>query len=131
MIFHLALESNDWTWRDFLRNWGSSLRSRVRTLPVHQLANLSELPVGVYIFTDHEIQTPSQRSLLAQVWRQLEDDGRSRLLNHPLGVSGRFELLQELYRLGINEYRAFRIDEIPRDLRFPAFIRYDNDHRGS
>lgn len=73
----------------------------------------------------------AQRELLAQVWDQLERDGRSRLLNNPRRVIGRYDLLKLMYAKGINNFRAFRIDELPSDLRFPVFLRVENDHRGS
>ena len=131
MIYHVATSTNDWTWQAFLRSWGRPLKSRTQTLQLHHLANLKELPVGTYIFTDHEMLTRPQREVLAQVWEQLEADGRSRLLNHPLKVLGRFDLLSLLHRQGINDYRVFRPDGVPPDLRFPAFLRFENDHLGS
>lgn len=46
-----------------------------------------------------------------------------RQLNHPVQSLQRYELLRRLSDAGINNFRAFRLDEIPDDLCFPAFIR--------
>ncbi|HVT13901.1 MAG TPA: hypothetical protein VHE55_16680 [Fimbriimonadaceae bacterium] len=131
MIFQIAREGNEWTANVFLDNWGKELAPRFRTVMFHELSEVKSLPVGTYLFGDLEIATQGQRRLLAQLWNALEQDGRSHLFNHPVEAMGRYDLLKTLAREGINDFRAFRIDELPRDLRFPVFLRIESDHWGS
>lgn len=131
MIFQIAQEGNDWTANEFLRNWGKELASRFETVTFRQLAGATHLPAGTYLFTDLEMATPAQRGLLAQVWDQLESHGGARLFNPPLKAMGRYDLLKALAANGVNDFRAFRIDELPSDLQFPVFLRIETDHWGS
>lgn len=131
LIYLITHEDNAWTWNDFLESFGRELVGRVWPVCPNDLIGARQLPVGTYLFTDHEVMTIAQRDVLAQVWDQLERDGRSRLLNHPRRVVGRYELLKLLHAKEINNFRAFHLDELPSDLRFPVFLRVENDHRGS
>lgn len=131
MLFHIAREDNAWPPFEFLKGLGREIAPIFQTGLYHQLADASELPVGTYIFSDLEMASPLQREILGQLWRQLEAHRGSRLLNHPLKAMGRYDLLKALHADGTNDYRAFHIDEIPSDLRFPAFIRVESDHQGS
>ncbi len=131
MIYQIAREGNEWTANVFLDNWGKELAPHFRTLMFHEFADAQSLAVGTYLFGDLEIATQEQLRLLARVCDALERDGRSRLFNHPIRAMGRYDLLTTLARDGINDFRAFRIDELPRDLRFPVFLRIESDHWGS
>src|SRR5579862_4738847 len=131
MIVQVARQENAWTADAFLDGWGSAVSPVFRTKPFQEFADATSLPVGTYLFSDIEIATRLQLDLLAQVWGQLKDHGASRLLNHPLKTMARYDLLKALHSEGINEFRVFRLDEIPDDLRFPVFVRIATDHQGS
>ncbi|MFI5426707.1 hypothetical protein [Aeromicrobium sp. UC242_57] len=54
-----------------------------------------------------------------------------RTLNSPARWSGRLGLSQALSAAGRNDFRAFRLGDVGPDLRFPAFVRWENEHSGS
>ena len=132
MIYHVAQVDNDWPPREFLKSWGKPLAPRFRSIHTHQLAEATELPLGTYLFTDLERQTPVQRQLQAQIWEQLNrHSDKVNLLNHPLRALGRWELLNRLYADGANRFRAFRFGDLHDDPRFPVFLRIETDHDGA
>ncbi|HWD41265.1 MAG TPA: hypothetical protein VG944_20645 [Fimbriimonas sp.] len=132
MINHIVTAEFDYTVRDFAKTWAREISRRFQTIHTHLLAGVVKLPAGAYLFTDMERQAGLQRELQAQIYDQLAAAGDSvRLLNHPTRSLMRFDLLTMLYEKGINPYRCFRGFEIPSDLRFPAFVRQENDHHGS
>ncbi|MFI5385524.1 MAG: hypothetical protein ACHQ50_05320 [Fimbriimonadales bacterium] len=131
MIFHLALEANAWPPNEFLKGWGKEIAPIFQTGMFHELADTPELPIGTYLFSDLEMATALQRQVLGQVWDQLEAHQGSRLFNNPMKVKPRYELLRSLYDEGGNDFRIFLLDEIPKDLRFPVFVRIATDHYGS
>jgi hypothetical protein len=53
------------------------------------------------------------------------------VLNDPDHALLRLELLEELYRLGLNRYRAIRATGNLRELRFPVFLHEEFRHTGS
>ena len=96
MIYHVAEIDNDFTLRSFVRNWARDLVRHVQTIQVHQLAMATRMPVGTYIFSDIERETPLQLELQAQVFEQLAAYGPPmRVLNHPTKVLRRLALLNE------------------------------------
>lgn len=132
VIYHVAGADNDWPPKAFLRHWAERIGPAFRTINTHQLAEVSSLPRGTYLFTDLERQDEGRRRLQAQIWDQLAEHApQVRLLNHPLRAMGRRELLDALYADGINPYRAFRPNDLPDDLQFPVFVRMERDHLGS
>lgn len=100
------------------------------TLHVHQLAQVDTLPTGTFLFTDLERQTQAQRELQGQVWDSLAATPGNRLLNHPIKAMGRRMLLDELHRTGSNAFSGFGIKELDRTIRYPVFLRIENDHQG-
>jgi len=132
VIYHVAGADNDWTPKAYLKSWGRALAPTFRSIHTHQLAEVRELPVGTYLFTDLEKQTPRQRAIQGQVWDQLARGSDSvRLLNHPGLALGRHALLQALHQSGSNRYRALKLNQVDDRLRFPVFLRNERDHEGA
>lgn len=131
MIYHIAERDNDFTLRDFVKDWAPTIARRLQTINTYQLALATKMPLGTYLFTDLERQPQLQLELQAQIYDQLERAGGCQLYNHPLKSLKRFDLVRRLYDLDLNSYRAFRALEVPDDLRFPVFLRMEKDHGGS
>lgn len=131
MIYHIAERDNDFTLRDFVRAFAPELVRRFQTINTHQLAMATKMPVGTYLFTDLERQSPLQINLQSQVHAQLKAAGNCQLLNEPGRSLGRMGLIQALFERGLNSYRSFPALDPPADLRFPVFIRIARDHGGS
>lgn len=130
MIYHVVPQENSWPPDEFLASWAPALRDRFKSIQVQDLSKHSALPLGTYIFSDIERQTSWQKELQAQLADQLLAAG-CKVLNHPAKVHCRFQLLTELQNRGANSYRVFDASSLPQDLRFPVFLRMDNDHNGN
>lgn len=130
MLYFLA---TDYQWRSyhlFLASWGKQLANRVRVISYDRLFRTDRIPVGSYVFCDIELLSPVAAETAVAYWRALASSGHElRLLNDPLRVMRRYELLRELHERGINDFDVYRLTEARRPKRYPVFIRGENDHR--
>jgi hypothetical protein len=101
----------------------------VQALPYQDLFRRSELARGTYVLTDFDRLSESLRGQVEEIAGVLDSHGVRRL-NRPAGWLSRRELLERLHAEGINPFRAFRLDDLPGDVRYPVFLRLENDHRG-
>ncbi len=137
MIFYLSKKHHQYTMRMRLRDlamplpWREELLRRLRLLSYEEAFRLKALPVGSYIFTDLDRLNPEQTERAAILWDALRSSGHGlKVLNHPVLSMRRFELLRQLRERGINDFDVCRLTD-RRPLRFPVFIRSENDHLGS
>lgn len=131
-INYLVTRQHKYTMADYLASWGSALADQIGILPYDALANLTTLPEGVYIFSDLERLTDEQRALLALIWQRLEQaEGEVWLLNHPLHAMRRYELLKTLAQSGQNSFDVYWLNELPRPLTRPVFLRHADEHEGA
>jgi hypothetical protein len=132
MIHYLVTAAHQYTMDAYLRqSWSAAVRDRIRILCWEDLAALSELPRGAWIFSDLDRLDPEQRLAAAKLWADLAGSGRAtRLCNHPERVLGRHALLRRMHEHGVNQFRAVRADA-DTALRFPVFVREEVEHTGS
>jgi hypothetical protein len=117
--------------RDFLARYGRALRGRLCAVPYEELFAARSARAGTWIFTDLDKLTAAERADAAEIWRRLEESGEPvRLLNHPLRAKRRHALLRGLRAAGLNDFDAWRLDELPAAPRFPVFLRVEDDHKG-
>jgi hypothetical protein len=131
MLHFFVTKRGDHTLKVYLNDWVGELRA---CIAVHFYEDYPwiEASSGTYIFTDLERLSSGQLDLAIDYARQLQRSGVDlRILNSPEKVLRRLDLLNEMSRIGINRFRAFRLREIPEDFRFPGFLRMDNDHNGA
>ena len=109
------------------------LAERIAILTYEALPQQTTLPAGTYIFAGLGVISAVKREIAIEVWSQLAQAGPSvRLLNHPGGVLGRYDLLQKLHEMGRNDFRVYCIAELAeRSPRFPVFVREAQHHTGS
>jgi hypothetical protein len=132
VIFYLVKAAHRYTMATYVRGWTSQTGGRLQFLPYELLPGLKELPAATYLFTDLERLTPAQLELTRELWRQLAGAGDAvRLLNDPQRVLGRYELLRTLHERGQNRFRAPRASDDLGSLRFPVFVRREDEHTGS
>ncbi len=150
----LVHRGKEYTVRKYLESWGQSLASRIRvahypglrstgrTAAKRLSQNLRAWRVGVlrppdpsqgqkriYVFTDLERLSPNETKLAMGLYRQLEEHpATAAILNHPLDSMRRFELLTHLRQSGSNQFAIYRADDLPRTLRWPVFVRDENEH---
>ena len=131
MITYVVTRRNAWTVRAFLDTWGSSISERFRVVHYEDLGRLTAVQPGVCIFSDLDRLAPRDVERASELRRQLLRSGRVRTLNDPARSLRRLELLSLLHDQGINHFRARRVTDLGRPLRYPVFLRYEDEHWGS
>jgi hypothetical protein len=115
--------------RAFVRDWAGALAPRLRLIAYEDLRPSDLAEDGAYVFTDLERLFGHEMALARRIEAQLDRHPlRPAILNRPSRYAGRFGLLERLHAAGINEFRAFRADAVPADLRFPVFLKRDYEH---
>ncbi len=132
MIFYLAIGREAYTITDYLDDRGAKWRGQIAVIPYESLSRADSLPVGTYIFSDLDRITHAQRLLAQNLFEALlKSQSDMLLLNQPNKFVGRFDLMRSLYEQGINDFNVYRPHEVPHDVRFPVFLRYERDHLGA
>lgn len=132
MIYFICQIESVWTINGIIQEMPTSLSERITTLTYEELIDCQLLPHGSYVFCGLEIQSPAQLEFNVQIWETLSRESSAiGLLNNPLKVLHRYELLERLEAKGINDFRAFRAsDSVPDDLAFPVIVREERNHSG-
>jgi hypothetical protein len=101
----------------------------VRTVSYGELsARADSLPRGTYVFTDVD-RLPAHAAMQAAVhYRGLRELGQ-KVLTDPARIRSRFGLLRALNRAGINDFDAYRAEDLEEPRRWPVFIRLEGNHR--
>jgi len=115
----------------YVQHRAGLLRDEFRILHFEDLTTQTEFPRGIYVFSSLDQLTPAMSNLVLAVYEQLKDVEGFRFLNHPAQTLKRFELLNELHSLGMNEFRAVRANSNLKGLRFPVFVRSERLHEGA
>ncbi len=131
MIVHLATSRGS---RSITKHlwYRPVLNQRVVSLTYEQILDVDTWQRGVYLFTDSERMTSAQRVYASQLWERLnEHPGAYILLNHPTRHLARFRLLRKLFDDGINDFNVHRIEDLDDTVRYPVFLRYEDQHIGA
>ena len=132
MIFYLVTKEANYTMDQYMRSWGPSPGSRMQIIQYEDLPRLRTLNPGTYIFSDLERLSPPRLKIACEVWNALAEAGSEvKLLNDPSRVLCRYDLLRKLFEDGRNSFKAIRASESLAGLRFPVFIREENQHNGN
>lgn len=119
------------TVNQFVNQWAPELRAHILTLAYENVSFRQPLPGGVCVFMDFERLLPGELSLARRLAAALQAfPEKYAVLNPPARWIGRLRLLEVLHERGLNDFRAFRPDALPGDLRFPVFLRSELDHGG-
>jgi len=111
---------------------GKPMASVVRPMTYARLFKTTSIKAGLYIFSDLERLTPVETELAAKIWSTIRNSGQQiMLLNDPIRGMRRYELLRSLYEQGINPFNVYKLTEVRMPERYPVFIRFENDHKGS
>ena len=132
MIHFLATPDGLDTMYMYFASWGRRFIWDIRPVTYAEVLDQPQHPPGAYIFGDLDRLEGPMRQRTAELWQRLNDRGDDyRLLNHPTRTLRRFDLLQRLAAEGINRHRAFHITDSAQAMRFPVFLRRENDHDGT
>jgi len=149
MIFFVVTEDGSRSLHTYLAGRGSVIADRLRVVLYSELARMDRLPLGTWVFAEHDRLDAAHRDFAALVAERLGEAGAgARVLNDPRKVRLRLDLLRAAHEAGVNEHRAWAATDIRFDtsdrahngdsdtvradsLRYPVFIRHANDHLGS
>lgn len=130
MIHFLVTRSYAGPIASYLETWGRDVAPRLRIVHYETLPRTTRLGRGTYVFSDLERLAPAQLELARLVCGRVRDAG-CRILNDPSVALRRYDLSRRLHEEGVNDFRAYRLDECPPAPRFPVFLRGEDDHDGS
>ena len=131
MIYFLVPAAHDFCIRDYLDVHGVALREDIRIIHYEDFFQQKEFAPGTYVLSALDQLNAANIQLLKEIYRQLKDVPQVRFLNNPLTTLQRFDLLLELNRQGLNDFRAVRAGEDPVHVRFPVFLRNERIHGGA
>lgn len=84
-------------------------------------------PAGTLVFTDFDYLNVIETETVANMALAAErEEPAVRILNHPIGVCERYQLMKRLSRSGISEVMVSRLDDEEMPRRFPVFIRAED-----
>ena len=144
MIHVVVTETKRRIVEDYLTYEGAPLADRMRVHTWEGLAAARSLVPGTWVLADLDALGSVGLEVARLVRAALEEAGL-RVLNHPDRTLRRLDLLRALHREGINDYRAFHVEELvggtagagttggsldPTELRYPVFVRGASDHFG-
>ncbi len=135
MINFIVPWDQKWIFENLVNRVSAENSSILKIITYHDLSRQDKLLAGIYILTGYGVLTKIQKEAAVQVSNLLESGGSEfMIMNHPGRVLERYMLLKTLHQRGINQFRAFRINEIQDNsikLHFPVFIREEGKHSGS
>ena len=132
MISFWVSESGRFGIEEYLRRRIPTLLGRLSVVPYEQLDTEMTVPEGAHIFAGLCQLSTTGLEVVASVYQQLRDRApEARLLNDPLRVLQRFDLLSLMHAEGINRFNAYRAIPEEQDLKYPVFIREESGHGGA
>ncbi len=132
MIHFLVPAAGKFGIDDYLAKYGVALADRVTPVTYEELPTRTRFERGTWILAGLERLGPASLALVTAVHSAMESAGGFRTLNHPTRTLRRFELITELHRRGLNDFRAMRASRADlRALRYPVFLRTENAHDGA
>jgi hypothetical protein len=131
MIFFVTVSTQDTCMRDYLSLWGRDLQSRLSVVYYEDLLAQPAVLPGTYILAALDQLDPASLELLTEMHRGLSAHAGFRFVNDPVRTLGRYRLLDELHREGLNDFRVARATGDLRSLSLPIFLRGENRHDGA
>ncbi|MGY8767220.1 MAG: hypothetical protein ACKVH8_02155 [Pirellulales bacterium] len=129
MIYYLVSSRHSCTFSPYFEDWGKPVQDLVKTLYYEDLDLQKPFAPGLYIFTDHERLLRPEMKIIKQLASQMEQyPSHFRIFNNPNTALTRFKMLESWYESDINQSRAYRIDSLPEDIKFPVFTKREFDH---
>jgi hypothetical protein len=132
MIYFVVPRDQEFGILDYMETWGRNLVGLLSVLHYEELPGRTSVPAGTYIFSALDQLTAGGLRLVSELQAQLRaSPAVRRVLNDPKTALPRLELLEKLYRQGLNRHRAVRATGSLGELRFPVFLHEEFRHTGS
>ncbi len=125
MIVFLTTGSHQYTHKDVVE--AARGRIDVGVMTYDRLFEKKPIKTATYIFTDLDRLSGPDLSSAATAYRKL-NDASLRALNDPAKFCSRFGLLRLLFREGLNDFNAYRVEEKCTPEKWPVFIRCASGH---
>ncbi len=121
-----------WGIERFIAGWAPGLADVIRPTAYDDVRVSEPLPPGAHVFADFERLMRPELAMVRRLHRRLAAQPDSYVtLNDPAAWRDRLGLLEDLARLGLNDFRAYRLRDLDTELRYPAFLRWANQHSGN
>lgn len=130
MLYFCTTRRHDYVIKGHLNTLDRKSRLGIQSLSYSSLFTRRRIPAVPFVFADLERLDDRDLMQLVPYWESLDAAGL-KPLNHPTRYLKRYELLRKLYRLGINSFNIYRLDDDLSSVRYPVFVREVNEHRGS
>ena len=128
----IVTERGSHTFRDFLNDWGGATRNYINLHTYEEKPKLSQIKASAYVFTDLERLDDAGLREAEEMAREIDRYfPGARIINHPSTILTRLPLLDKLYGVGINPFRAASLSSLPLALKPPVFIREIREHTGT
>jgi hypothetical protein len=127
MLVFITTPAHAYTCRALVSGRLGAALPRTRVISYDWLFGRATVPRATYIFSDLERLEPWQARLAGELYLRLGQAGL-RCLNNPALVLNRTSLLRALHAAGVNPFTCWRAEDAPRPVRFPVFIRAEDDH---
>lgn len=119
------------------RGYGSTLRAVqksghpavIRLMNYDRLLRARYLRRGTYIFSDLDRLGSWDLEQVSHMYLHLKNAGLT-VWNNPARFKNRHALLHALHAAGLNDFRAYRVNEIDLPMRYPVFVRKQQGHWG-
>jgi len=132
VIYFIVPRAHDFGIQDYLHLYAPALSAQLSVLHYEELPNRTSSTSGTYVFSALDQLSAGGMGLAGELSDQLlRPEARSRVINQPGRALLRLELLEDLYRSGLNRHRAVRATGALSDLRFPVFLREEFRHSGN
>ena len=132
MIYYVSTSRFSTTIRKLLSGIGSDARGLISYLSYEELFFESAGPIGHYIFTDFDRLSRYEMDCLGSFSAALRRAAPEvSILNDPMTVCERVQLLTRLHRAGFNSFEVYRLDTEERPSRYPVFLRAEDGYGGS
>jgi hypothetical protein len=131
MIHYVVPARFDYTVREYLGYRGRNFADHFRIVDPETLQGRDSFERGTYVLVAFNELSQGMLRLLEELHARLSEAAGVRFLNHPTRTLRRFELLNELRRLNLNDFRAVRATADLSGLRYPVFLRSERFHSGT
>ena len=131
MIHYVTTDEQAFTMHDHLDGRGRELVDRLRVVDYDNLSKEERLDPGTWVLTSLDQLSDGMHQFVASLHGQLAENSSVRFLNNPARTLRRFDILTSRWREGQNDFRAVRASGDIASLRFPVFLRSEQDHDGN
>ncbi|MBM3605792.1 MAG: hypothetical protein FJX25_13910 [Alphaproteobacteria bacterium] len=131
MITFVATANHQYAVRDVLETRKHPLHGRIFILSYNEFVAFRRLPRSTYVFTDLErLNAAETRLVEARIDALRQTCPDCEMLNMPAQIGTRLDIMRRLHEAGINDFRMLPITTDPEALRYPVFLRCEDDHEG-